>query len=143
VAAWRRICCPVDFSPASRSAMLRAAWLAAASRAHLTLLYVAGARLARSTAVFAPPAAPGDRRRRQLLKAWMREAEAVAPGRVECAVLSGDAAERVAGFARECGFDLIVVGARGRRRLRAASLARELLRRASCSVLVVPADEAA
>jgi len=140
VAAWRRICCPVDFTAPSRLALRVAAELAQASKAHLTLLLVTGRRVGPAN-VFAPPSALGPgRRRREAFAAWLEEAEALAPGRVDSAVLSGVADEQVLGFAEECGFDLIVVGTAGPRRVfrRASPLAEALLRRAAIPVLFVP-----
>jgi nucleotide-binding universal stress UspA family protein len=123
-----------------------AATLAQASKAHLTVLHVTGRRGPGPAYLFAPPRAMGmSRRQKERLDSWMREAEALAPGRVSSTVLSGSAPDQILGFAKECGVDLIVVGVRGRRRvsrLLKDSLAERLLQRASCPVLFVPPNSA-
>jgi hypothetical protein len=42
VQSWRRLCCPVDFSDASRTALQHAAYLASALNGELTLVHVPG-----------------------------------------------------------------------------------------------------
>jgi len=141
LSAWRRICCPVDFSAASRAAMRRAAALAEEHRSHLTVLCVFGAASAPSP-VFAPPsAARSARKKRERFASWLREAEELAPGHVASAWLSGSPADQIVGFAQQCGIDLIVMGSAPRpllSRLVRGSVADKVARRAHCPVLVVP-----
>jgi universal stress protein A len=141
MAALRRICCPVDFSEASRRALFHAAALAAESHAQLNIVHVEEGGPT-SQVVFAPPA-PFQRRASRCtdLEACVREADVVAPGLSVPVLLSGPPGESIARFAREMGVDLIVLGG-GRRplltRLLRESVVEEVLDLASCPVLVVP-----
>jgi len=140
---YRKICCPVDFSEASRLAMREAADLARRFGAELALVHVAPAiSAAIAEAVLAPPARHGkeDPDAPQLLTAWAREAEALAGRAVQTRLSSGRAGPEILRYAREGGFDLMVVGGHGRsgvRHLVLGSVADELVRAAPCPVLVV------
>jgi len=141
MAALRRICCPVDFSEASRRALFHAAALAAESHAQLDIVHVEdGGR--HVPVVFAPPAPfPRPASRRVDLEACVREADVVAPGLSVPVLLSGSPGESITRFAREMGVDLIVLGGGSRpllARLLRESVVEEVLDRATCPVLVVP-----
>jgi len=140
---YRKICCPVDFSEASRLAMREAADLARRYGAELALVHVASPVSAPAAeAVLAPPARHGEEEpdAPQLLAAWAREAEALAGRAVQTRLSNGRPGPEILGYAREGGFDLLVVGSHGRtgvRHLVLGSVAEELVRAAPCPVLVV------
>ncbi len=139
---WRKICCAVDFSETSRSAMTEAAALARASGGRLTLLHV-----------IELPAIPGSElvapmelvetiafEAEQKLESWRRDAEAEAGTTVEARALPGEAAAEIARFAQEKATDLVVIGTHGRKGIRhmvLGSVAEKVVRNAHCSVLVV------
>ena len=59
--------------------------------------------------------------------------------KLETAIMEGDPASNINGFAEKGGFDLIVIGSRGLGRLKAAiigSTSNKVLHQAKCSVLV-------
>jgi universal stress protein A len=140
---YRKICCPVDFSEASRLAMHEAADLAHCLGAELALVHVVPPVSAPvAEAVLAPPARHGEEEpdAPQLLAAWEREAEAFAGRAVQTGLSSGRVGPEILRYAREGGFDLLVVGSHGRtgvRHLVLGSVAEELVRTAPCPVLVV------
>jgi nucleotide-binding universal stress UspA family protein len=139
----RKICCPVDFSDASRLALLEAADLARSFGAELALVHVAPPVASPAAeALLAPPARHGeeDPDAPQLLAAWGSEAEALAGRAVQTRLSSGRPGQEILRYAREGGFDLLVVGSHGRSGLRhlvLGSVAEELVRAAPCPVLVV------
>lgn len=144
---YRKICCPVDFSEASRLAMHEAADLARRLGAELVLVHVTHPVSAPGAEpVLAPPARHGeeDPDAPQLLTAWAREAEALAGRAVQTRLASGRAGPEILRYAREGRFDLLVVGSHGRtgfKHLVLGSVAEELVRGAPCPVLVVrPSD---
>ena len=139
--AWKKICCPVDFSSESRAAMEEAAELAWRFGGDLTLVHVderspralesLGAREERDEE------ATGLERK---LAGWRDDAEPIATTRVDCVLLAGAAAEEIVRFAREKGYDVIVMATRGQgNRLGWAlgSVAQNVVREASCTVVVV------
>jgi nucleotide-binding universal stress UspA family protein len=140
VTGWNRICCAVDFSQPSRAALARASGLAAKLGATLTLVHA-----------FSPPAGtePFVSRRQGVLASaslarnlaeWRVEAEATAGQAVEAHVLAGPAADAILRFVGEHSIDVLVLGTSGRtglRRVLHGSVAEEVVRRASCPVLVV------
>jgi nucleotide-binding universal stress UspA family protein len=145
MAGWKRLCCAVDFSEASRAAMREATELARRSDAGLELLHVL---------LDPAPVAPGpdltDQRPsfldvasaelRSTLASWQGEAEHVLGRAVNATVLPGSPADEIVRFARERGPDLLVLGTHGRRgveRLLLGSVAERVVREAPCSVLVV------
>ncbi len=140
---WRRICCPVDFSEASRAALREAAELARRFGAELVLLHVVEpAGPAGSELAFAPPRARrGDAAGVSPLAEWEAEAVKVVGPRVESLELSGSPAEEIVRFAAEGGCDAVVLGTHGRtgfRRLVLGSVAAQVVRDAPCPVVVVP-----
>lgn len=140
---YKHICCAVDFSDPSRSALEEAADLARRYASELTLVH----------AYEVPPAATGDmmlptpellagalKEAEKQLEAWRREAEGLAGRTVKAAVLSGRAADEILRFADEHAADLIVIGTHGRggvKRLVMGSVAERVVRQATCPVLVI------
>lgn len=136
---WRKICCAVDFSEASRVALDTAAELAGRLKAELWVVHVAHASA--GGALLGPPerhqhpASHGSAD----LRAWTSDAQLRAGGLAMSVELAGDAASEITRFAREFGCDLIVVGTHGRKGLRRATLgsvAETVVRSAPCQVLV-------
>jgi nucleotide-binding universal stress UspA family protein len=143
-AEWKRICCPIDFSDASRAAMEVAADLARRFGAELVLFHaypVPGYTFPDGSVVASPKMlqdlADGAERH---LEAWRRDAEAAGAARVEAAKVAGEPAAEIVSFAREQGVDLLVLGTHGRTGLEHAlmgSIAERVVRRARCPVLTV------
>ena len=145
MADWKRICCPVDFSLASRVAMEEAARLARLHAAELVLLHVddrpppppAGDTLASAEAL-----ERGALEVERQLGEWAREASAIARRAVEQAVRRGEAAVEIVRFAAGEGFDAVVTGTHGRAELEHlafGSVAEAVVRGAPCTVVVVRA----
>lgn len=143
-ADWKRICCPIDFSDASRAAMEVAADLAARFGATLTLLHaypvpgftfpdgsvVASARMLQELADQAA----------KHLGDWRREAEGLGAAAVDAATAVGEPAAEIVAWAKEHAVDLLVLGTHGRTGLEHAlmgSVAERVVRRARCPVLTV------
>jgi nucleotide-binding universal stress UspA family protein len=143
-ADWKRICCPVDFSDASRAAMEVAADLARRAGASLTLLHaypipgytfpdgsvVASARMMQELA---------DQAAKHLAE-WRREAEALGAAPVEAVTAAGEPASEILGHAARHGIDLLVLGTHGRSGLEHAllgSVTERVVRKARCHVLTV------
>jgi nucleotide-binding universal stress UspA family protein len=143
-ADWKRICCPIDFSDASRAAMEVACDLARRFGATLTLLHaypVPGYTFPDGSVVASPRMLQelADQANRHLAD-WQRDAlQAGAPAvRVETAV--GDPASEIVAWAQDKGADLLVLGTHGRTGLEHAlmgSVAERVVRRARCPVLTV------
>lgn len=142
---WFRICCAVDFSDASRLAMVEAAELTRGCGAQLTLLHV-----------HEPVRAPIDvlipARSYELesvdvardLAVWKAEAERRATTAVRTEVVAGEPASEILRHARTHGIDLVVVGTHGRTGLKhlvLGSVAERVVRQAPCPVLVVRSKE--
>jgi universal stress protein A len=141
MAVWKRICCPVDYSDASRTALVEAAELARRIDGKLTVVSVSEIEPAAVT-FDAPPVTSrqetGEARR--ALDRWVGDAAAIAPGRVRGELLSGEPATEIVKFLRDGRFDLVAMGTHGRRgleRLMLGSVTERVVRAAPCSVLVV------
>ncbi len=148
-ADWKRICCPIDFSDASRAAMEVAADLARRCGADLVLLHaypVPGYTFPDGSVVASPKmmqelAEQAERH----LAAWRVDAERIlgAP-RVAVEKAVGEPAAEIVGYAKDAGVDLLVLGTHGRTGLEHAlmgSVAERVVRKARCPVLTVrPAD---
>jgi nucleotide-binding universal stress UspA family protein len=139
---WYKICCPVDFSETSRVALEEAAGLARKYGSELTLLHVFEPAPASFEIGLMPPehfeATSAELERK--LGSWRGEAERISGGLVRSVVLAGPAAREICRFAREGGFDLVIVGTHGRTGLRhlvLGSVAEKVIREAHCPVLVV------
>jgi nucleotide-binding universal stress UspA family protein len=143
-ADWKRICCPIDFSDASRAAMEVAADLARRGAAELLLLHaypVPGYTFPDGSVVASPKMlqdlADGAQRH---LDEWRALAEGFGAPRVETAKEAGEPAAEIVAFARDRGVDLLVLGTHGRTGLEHAlmgSVAERVVRKAHCPVLTV------
>ncbi len=143
-ADWKRICCPIDFSDASRAAMEVASDLARRFGAELVLFHaypVPGYTFPDGSVVASPKMlqelADGAERH---LDAWRVDAEALGAGPVETAKVAGEPAGEIVAFARERGVDLLVLGTHGRSGIEHAlmgSIAERVVRKAHCPVLTV------
>jgi nucleotide-binding universal stress UspA family protein len=141
---WRRICCPVDFSDASREAMYAAAELAQRFDAELQLVHVyqmPGVSFPEAT-VFA-----GHEALQQLielveraLSEWGAEARARGASKVTTHAIMGVPYAEVLKYAEDRQSDLIVMGTHGRTALMRAllgSVAEKVVRHAPCPVLTI------
>ena len=144
-ADWKRICCPIDFSDASRAAMEVAADLAKRFGAELVLLHaypVPGYTFPDGSVVASPKMMQerADQAERHL-EEWRIEAERlVGAPRVSAASAVGEPAAEILEVAKRRGADLVVVGTHGRTGLEHAlmgSIAERVVRRAHCPVLTV------
>ena len=141
MAVWKRICCPVDYSNASRNALFEAAELARRVEGELTVVRVTEFEPAAVT-FDAPPVIsrqePDEARR--ALDRWVGDAAAIAPGRVRGELLSGEPATEIVQFLRNGRFDVVAMGTHGRKgleRLVLGSVTERVVREAPCTVLVV------
>ena len=147
MAQWTKICCPVDFSETSRAALEEAADLARQSNAALSVLHVfePSAVATGEMQVAVPELLDATAKElERKLAGWKREAERLGAPSVEQAVVSGQAPHAIAAFAKEGGFDLVVMGTHGRtgfRHLVIGSVAERVIREAHCPVLVVRARQ--
>ena len=138
--AWKKICCPVDFSWESRVAMEEAADLAWRFGGDVTLVHVDDRP---PRAVETIPGEEIDAEKLELerkLAAWRDAAETIATTSVDHALLAGAPAEEIARFAREGGYDVIVKATSGRSARdgwNLGSVAQEVVREAPCTVIVV------
>ncbi len=143
MAAWRKICCAIDFSETSQLAMEEAADVARRSQADLTLVHVYENPAAAALALEVPRLEHLEHAAAEMertLAGWRAAAEAAAKRPVHSVMLSGDTASEILSFLREGSFDLLVVGTHGRtgiKHLVLGSVAERLVREAHCQVLVV------
>ena len=125
--AWKKICCPIDFSEESRAALRVAADVARRFGAELTVLHVGdGARPEEATE----------------LQTWSKDAVdgTVRPATAEA---EGDPKTAIAEYANAHGFDAIVMGTHGRTGRAHAlvgSVAENTVRQARCPVMVVHSE---
>jgi universal stress protein A len=122
---WKKVCCPVDFSEPSRAALRVAIDMCQRLGAELTLLHVADAA-----------AAPGSDLK---LREWAGDVESAGIS-LRTAHAIGDPQLAIVDFAREGGFQLIIMGTHGRTgrdHAFAGSVAESVVRRAACPVLTV------
>ena len=140
MATWTKICCPIDFSETSRAALEEAAELARRYDAEVALLHVFEPPAATTDLMVTPPEVL-DQTAKELerkLELWKSEAERRGAKVVRALVVTGAAATEVVRFAREGGYDLVVMGTHGRRGLRhlvLGSVAERVIRRSPCPVL--------
>ncbi len=143
-ADWKRICCPIDFSDASRAAMEVAADVARRAGAELVLLHaypIPGYTFPDGSIVASPKMMQdlADQAQRHL-EEWRAAAEQLAAGRVSAEKAVGEPAAEIVSYAKANGVDLLVVGTHGRTGLEHAlmgSVAERVVRRAHCPVLTV------
>lgn len=141
------IICAVDFSTPSVAALSHALSIAEESDAHITLLNV----IEMPPELTTPPLPPEfdiDRLRAEAEADRLTRLRALVPEHarefctVETAVLEGGASRQVLRLAEQQNADLIVLGVHGRHALDLAifgSNSKDLVTRAHCPVLVVPA----
>ncbi len=146
---WKKVCCPVDFSQTSESAMTYACELARRFGAELTLLHVRSVPgssipeglLEPTDEVTHDIEGPSDRP----LVSWKARAEGLGVGHVEVATSVGEPAQEIVDFARRSGADAIVIGTHGRTGLKHAvlgSVAEKVVRLAPCIVVSVTPEAA-
>ncbi len=141
---WKRICCAVDFSEASRPALESAAELGKRLGAALTILHVVKADSMPSGPMSVPlPEAISTTIQREFeprMSALRDEFANRLGAAVKSEVLVGDPAQLILWFARDEGFDLLVMGTHGRTglgHLVMGSVAEQVLRGSTCPVMVV------
>lgn len=136
---WQKICCAIDFSPASQAAMETAAILARRLDVPLTLVMVEPRP--ENTLAMAPELAETERRDRDYkIAEWRERAKSITEHPVVTMVASGEPANQIVQVAGEEGFDLVVLGTHGRTGIRRAvlgSVAEAVIRHAPCAVLTV------
>ncbi|HEY6106644.1 MAG TPA: universal stress protein [Anaeromyxobacteraceae bacterium] len=142
MASWTKICCPIDFSETSRAALDEASDLAQRYQADLALVHVFEPAVATADLMIAPPEMfeQTAKELERKLEVWKGEAERRGARSVRASVVTGVAATETVRFAREGGYDLVVMGTHGRRGLRhlvLGSVAERVVREAPCAVLVV------
>lgn len=141
--SWKRIGCPIDFSPESRAAVEQAAELASRFGAELTLLHVDDRSQGPTTDATLSGAVSLQRGKlelERLLGEWSDEARRLTSRPVEFVLRSGDPAAEILKAAETQPFDAIVMGTHGRTekdRLLFGSVAQAVVRDARCSVVVV------
>jgi universal stress protein A len=139
--AVRKILHPSDFSEQAERAFQAAYDLAKRYDAELTLLHVIPSNAAFDDAYAFLPPEPALRSQAEL------QLEAIKPPDTAVAlqreVVEGDPGEEIVHFAKNGGYDLIVMGSHGRRwlsRLLLGSAVQDVLRSAPCPVLVIHPD---
>jgi nucleotide-binding universal stress UspA family protein len=144
MAAWKKLCCALDFSETSHAAMREATELARRFGAELELLHVHPLPPAAGLDVSVPPPDLLEVASPELettMAKWQEEAERASGRAVHSTVLpAAAAADEILRFVREHGHDLLVVGTHGRRgvqRLLLGSVAERVVREAPCAVLVI------
>jgi nucleotide-binding universal stress UspA family protein len=121
--AWRKVCCPVDFSRESRAALEVAVDLCRRLGAELTVLHVEEKH--------------GEGH--GTLDAWMEDVARLGV-RALAANTRGDPKTAIARWAQRHGFDAIVMGTHGwtgRARVLVGSVAESTVRNATCPVMVI------
>ena len=143
MATWKRICCPIDFSPTSRSAADEAGELAWRFGGSVTLLHVLEPSPIPARDLHLPPAAERDDARAQCertLESWRTAIEKIATTNVGAVLAEGDPAYEIVRFATARSCDVIVIGTRGRASDPLGSVAAHVILSAHCPVVVVPAS---
>jgi nucleotide-binding universal stress UspA family protein len=144
-ADWKRICCPIDFSDASRAAMEVAADLARRNGASLVLLHaypVPGYTFPDGSVVASPRMMQelADQAKKHL-DDWRGDAERlVGAPRVEVETAIGEPAAEILSFSERSRQELLVLGTHGRTGLEHAlmgSVAERVVRKSRCPVLTV------
>jgi nucleotide-binding universal stress UspA family protein len=146
---FQKILVPTDFSRHSTEAVLTAADLSRRYEATVTLAYVfepVTYALPEGHVMQAPPQLEQMQSvLAQRLVQAVADAKAAGALGVEGKLLTGPVAPELADFAKQGGFDLIVMGTHGRTGLRhlvLGSVAEKVVRTAPCAVLTVRVREA-
>jgi nucleotide-binding universal stress UspA family protein len=147
---WKRFCCAIDFSEASRLAMQEAAELTRRLDGQLELLHV-HPPTPPAVAIEALPATPDVlesviREIQDTMAQWVEEAARIARRPVRSTINPGSPADEIVRFVRGQALDVVVVGTHGREgltRLLLGSVAERVVREAPCPVLVIPRRDAA
>ncbi len=142
---FHRICCTIDFSPASREALDIAVEVARRFGAGLTVLHATSVHWPGPEILVEPPADTGGMGDTGALNAWGAEAERNLGAPVSSVLLSAPIAEAIVSFARDFGTDLIVMSSHGRAglgRIVQGSVAEAVARAAPCPVMIVRRKEA-
>ena len=142
--SFRKILCPIDFSPGSRGALELAASLARDGNASLVLAHVwePATWLTAGELPLAPNVVQDmvDAEEAELGK-WLREAKQLGVKEIAGKFLTGAAWDQIVRTAQhDETIDLIVMGTHGRTGLRhvlLGSVAEKVVRHAPCAVLVV------
>lgn len=143
MAEWKKICCAVDLSDASRLTFEEALELAGQLGATLTLVHVQAA----AAGAFASPRAAErvlGARPEEVLEEWRGEAERRLGAPVQARLARGEPAAELRRLASEERFDLLVVGTHGGAhlgRLVLGSVADRVAREAPCPVLIARRKE--
>ncbi len=140
---YKKILAAVDFSDASLAGLQRAATLAKAESCELHVVHVIPALIYRGLSYTEPTDPDSQQRERAVAEEAMAEAvvnlgEECVPVTVE--VLEGEPRMVIPSHAQKIGADLVVLGSRGRGRLRElllGSVAAHISHVATCSVLIV------
>jgi nucleotide-binding universal stress UspA family protein len=146
---FRKILCPIDFSPGSQRAMRVAARLATESEAELSLLhawYVAPVAFPGELAVAGDVMQQMSDGAAQALEAAVREVQALGVKRVTPELATGLPWRQIVDRADDPAVDLVVIGTHGRTglaRVLLGSVAETVVRHAACSVLTVRPDSEA
>ncbi len=139
---WSSVCCAVDFSEPSRLAMEQAVELVRRFGGALTLVHVQELPRAAATDLLAEPVGMADdlaEELARLMEGWRSDAERILGREVRTSILRGTPAAEIVRFARDRGFDLLVLATHGRtglKRLVLGSVAEQVVRQAPCPVLV-------
>lgn len=145
-AQFKRIVCPVDFSEPSELALAQAATMAEQNGAELQVLTVVQpltpAMFSDGMLLAQPDSLPNQSEElaQNLLSQLKTKLCGAVKDRTSLHVAVGVPFVEIVRHARECGADLIVMGSHGRtgiEHLMIGSVAERVVRKASCSVLVV------
>jgi universal stress protein A len=140
---FKKILCPIDFSEGAQEAMRVAAQLAKETSAELVLIHVWQPPYTyTSKAAFSPDLSEVmHQSAEQSLATKRAEAEALCGARVGAILLMGTPWDRIVeATKKDPSFDLLVIGTHGRtgiKRVLLGSVAEQVIRHASCPVLVV------
>lgn len=145
---WKRICCAVDFSEASRSTFAEAIELARRFEAelHLVHVFMPPPGLAPGVVSAQPLAQIAADGMERVMAGWRAEAEAALGATVRSHVVAGNPGDEIVRVARDAGCDLLVIGTHGRRgipRIILGSVAEQIVRKAHCAVTVLRRPEEA